>query len=204
MSRSFECKQLIYPPDQDCRSSIRQLFQQTFADSENQEEGERIGTLASDLIEQTTWKDLFVFIATEKGDDESTETTTARVIGCTIYTRLCFPNQPETTAFLVAPVAVHTNHQKKGVGQSLLRFGLDTLRRTATTASVDLLVVTYGDPKFYSRVGFQQVSTQVIPSPMPLSIPEGWQAQSLTNDEIKTIPSPSICVSAFLNKPELW
>ena len=65
------------------------------------------------------------------------------------------------------------------------------------------LALTYGDPNFYSKVGFGVVSEQVVPAPLKLSYPEGWLAQSLVGDEIEPIAGKSYCVEAF-NKPEIW
>ena len=46
---------------------IEQLFIKTFSDSEGQSEGERIGRLARDFMENTNAKDLYCFVATENG-----------------------------------------------------------------------------------------------------------------------------------------
>ena len=54
---------------------------------------------------------------------------------------------------MMAPVAVATAHQGKGIGQRLISHGLDALRREG----VDI-AVTYGDPAFHGRVGFKPVS----------------------------------------------
>jgi hypothetical protein len=38
----------------------------------------------------------------------------------------------------------------------------------------------WGDPAFYRRVGFKNVSETDLPAPQPLQQPQGWIAQSLT------------------------
>jgi putative acetyltransferase len=65
------------------------------------------------------------------------------------------------------------------------------------------LAITYGDPKFYSKVGFHSVTEAVVPAPIPLQHPEGWLAQSLKGNEIEPIKGKSSCVEA-LNRPEYW
>lgn len=187
----FEYNHIVEPKAQ--QLSIRDLFQQTFGDSESHEEGERIGLLSHNLIEQTPARDIYVFVATDKKD------AATGIIGCIMFTRLLFVDYPKITAFLLSPVAVHTAHQGKGIGRGLLNFGVEALR---STNSVDL-VVTYGDPKYYSRVGFQRVTTDLIPSPLPLTQPQGWQAQSFRGRKMKRITGKSTCVPAF-NKPEYW
>jgi predicted N-acetyltransferase YhbS len=64
-------------------------------------------------------------------------------------------------------------------------------------------VVTYGDPAFYAKVGFEPVSQDTIPPPLDLSQPEGWLARSLTQDPIEPLPGPSSCVEAF-GDPAYW
>lgn len=165
---------------------IKQLFTATFSNSEGKSEGLLIGNLVTDLMTDTDTCDLSVFIATEK----------EQIIGSIIFSRLKF--ESEINAFLLSPVAVHTSVQGKGIGQKLITFGLNALRTTGVE-----LVVTYGDPSFYSKVGFAAISQSVVKPPLTLSQPEGWLGQSLVDNEIKSIAGNSFCVDAF-NKPEIW
>ena len=88
--------------------------------------------------------------------------------------------------------------EEEVIGQKLINFGLDVLKENGVE-----LAITYGDPDFYSKVGFTGITEQVVPAPQKLEQPEGWLAQSLIGDEIKPISGKSHCVEA-LNKPELW
>ena len=153
---------------------IEQLFIKTFSDSEGQSEGEVIGHLVRDFMDSTDINDLHCFIATE---DE-------QIIGSIFFTRMIF--ERGINAFILSPVATHTDHQGKGVGQKLINFGLTALKEN-----------------FYSKVGFSVITEQVVPAPQKLEQPEGWLAQSLVGDEIEPIAGKSYCVEA-LNKPELW
>ena len=65
------------------------------------------------------------------------------------------------------------------------------------------LVFTYGDPNYYSKVGFRAITEEIAKAPLELSQPEGWLCQSLVGDEIEPIAGNSYCVEA-LNKPEYW
>ncbi|MEE4195164.1 MAG: N-acetyltransferase [Anaerolineae bacterium] len=165
---------------------IQQLFNRTFTDSEGPEEGELVGNLAYELMSSTDGQDIRCFIASEGNT----------FTGCIFFTKLTFDSGEE--AFLLAPVAVHTDFQGKGIGQALINFALRILRDEGVA-----LAFTYGDINFYSRVGFQPVDEQIAKAPLTLSYPQGWLAQSLTGDEIRPIPGNSHCVEAF-NKPELW
>ena len=64
-------------------------------------------------------------------------------------------------------------------------------------------VVTYGDPNYYSKTGFNQITEEFAQAPLKLSLPEGWLGQSLSNQDERPLIGPSRCVPA-LNKAELW
>ena len=165
---------------------IKQLFTKTFSDSEGQKEGLIIGNLAYDLMTSTDDNDLYGFIATEN----------KKVIGSILFSKLTFENKIK--AFLLSPVAIHTRYQGKGIGQKLINFGLNSLKENGVE-----LAFTYGDPSFYSKVGFKPITEELIKAPLKLTYPEGWLGQSLVSDEIKPITGNSHCVDA-LNKPEYW
>jgi len=165
---------------------IEQLFIKTFSDSEGQSEGEVIGKLVKGFMDNTDANDLYCFVATEN----------EQIIGSIFFTRMTF--ESGINAFILSPAATHTDHQRKGVGQKLINFGLDALKENGVE-----LAITYGDPNFYSKVGFGVITEQVVPAPLKLEFPEGWLVQSLVGDEIEPIAGKSYCVEE-LNKPELW
>lgn len=165
---------------------IKQLFTQTFSDSEGQSEGFIVGNIAYDLMTRTDAHDLYGFVATEN----------EKIIGCIIFSRLTFENK--VNAFLLSPVAIDTSYQGKGIGQKLIDFGLNTIKENGVE-----LAFTYGEPGFYAKVGFNTISEELVKAPLKLTYPEGWLGQSLVSDEIAPIIGNSHCVEA-LNKPELW
>jgi putative acetyltransferase len=165
-------------------AEIIDLFTATFTASEGEEEGALIGQLVRDLLGGTAEKDLFVFTAEEDG----------AIIGSIVFSRLTY-EQDERTVFVLAPVAVATDRQGRGIGQRLLTHGLASLRG----AGVDI-VVTYGDPRYYVKVGFMPISEAEAPAPFPLSRPEGWLVQSLTKGAMAPVKGPSRCVET-LNDP---
>lgn len=168
------------------------LFTNVFSDSEGAEEGKLIGELASDLIKMTPKEGLYGFVALD--NDE-------KIMGCVFFSRMLFKKsgfETDIDAFILAPMAVSTEQQGKGVGQKLIKFGIDYLKQLGVE-----LIITYGDPDFYSKVGFKQISEDVIKAPLKLSLPHGWLAQSLVADEIPTIVGESRCVEA-LNKQVYW
>ncbi|MES9970741.1 MAG: N-acetyltransferase [Candidatus Thiodiazotropha sp.] len=167
-------------------AEIKQLFKQVFSDSEGEAEGVLIANLAADLLNTTEPQDIFGYLATEQD----------QIIGAIFFTRLSFDAPVE--AFILAPVAVKTSHQRKGIGQKLINFGIDQMKKKGVK-----LLFTYGDPNYYSQLGFQSIMENIAKAPLKLSQPEGWLCQSLTGDEFVPIPGNSKCVTA-LNKPEYW
>ena len=169
------------------RKDLAALFESTFSDSEGHDEGRIIGKLVENLLSDTADEDIFVISALE---DQA-------LTGSIIFTRLTFP-EDDRAVFLMAPVAVATSHQGKGVGQALIAEGLRALREREVDA-----VMTYGDINYYGKSGFREVSEDVARAPLPLSYPEGWLGQSLTGEAFRPLAGSSRCVSAF-NDPAYW
>jgi len=165
---------------------IKQLYTKVFSESETQSEGELIGSLAYDIMTSTDVQDFYGFIAI----------VNKQIIGSILFTRLTF--QDDVNAYLLSPVAIHVSQQGKGIGQKLINFGINYLKKNGVS-----LVFTYGDPDFYSKVGFKNITEKIAKAPFKLSQPEGWLAKSLVSDDIKPISGNSYCVEA-LNKPEIW
>ena len=166
--------------------AIVQLFRLTFSESEGGAEGALIGSLAEELFEKTYEQDLFNFVADRNG----------QIVGSIFFSRLCF--ESDIRAFMLAPVAVHSDQQGKGIGQALIRYGLNALRDEGVRVAI-----TYGDPKFYTKVGFRAVSHETIRAPFELSQPEGWLGQSLMGNSIEMLSGECTCVEAFRN-PAYW
>ncbi|HDM8215356.1 GNAT family N-acetyltransferase [Vibrio campbellii] len=166
-------------------SEMIALFTQTFSDSEGEVEGKTIGSLVGDLLSTTPERELKGFVAKQ---DE-------RLISGVLFTPLRFENGE--VGYLLSPMATLTECQGKGVGQALINFGLEQLKQQGIE-----LVFTYGDPNFYSRVGFQPVTEAQFKAPHTLSFPHGWLAQSLAG-ELTPIQGTSYCVKG-LDSPAYW
>jgi predicted N-acetyltransferase YhbS len=168
------------------KEEVARLFVSVFSLSEGEEEGVLIGHLVSELSSNLDNEEIVGFGAYE---DQS-------LIGAIFFTRLRF-NEP-ILVYMLAPVAISTEHQKQGVGQALINYGLDQLRKRSVAVAV-----TYGDPSFYSKVGFQTLSENVIQAPLKLTMPQGWLGQSLTGDSVPVINECPTCVEEF-NDPIYW
>lgn len=156
------------------------LFETVFTRSEGAREGALIGALARDLMSSLDAEDIHGFLALHEGE----------IVGAIFFTRLAFDHPRE--AFLLAPVAVHGDHQGVGIGQTLIAHGLREMARRGVS-----FVATYGDPAFYSRVGFRPLSQDVIRPPYELSQPEGWLGQMLTSEPLASVTGRCSCVRAF-------
>ena len=172
--------------DSNNKKEITALFTSTFSSSEGEEEGKIIGNLASKLSTSTNNNEI-ICVGAYKNEV---------IVGAIFFTRLSF--KEPISVYMLAPVAVSTKHQGVGVGQALINYGLKELGNRSVS-----VVITYGDPAFYSKVGFQNLSEQVIQAPLKLSMPEGWLGQSLTDKPIPAINERPVCVEEF-NDPTLW
>jgi putative acetyltransferase len=95
-----------------------------------------------------------------------------RVIGHVLFSRMSI----ETTggsvpAAALAPVAVLPEHQRQGVGGSLIRHGLDLLRERG-----EQVVLVLGHPGYYPRFGFSSGKASSLESPFP---PDAFMALEL-------------------------
>ena len=166
---------------------IIDVFYNSFSASEGEAEGAFIRTLVEQLLKNTPEHDIFIFAVLHNDI----------VIGCATFSRLTYSDDARNV-FILSPMAVHPDHQNNGIGQNLLRESIAVLK----DHGIDILI-TYGDPSFYGKIGFFPVTEQVAPPPFPLSMPIGWIGQSLHGAEISPLKGSCTCVSA-LNNPAIW
>ena len=166
---------------------IAALFEATFTASEGAGEGVLIGDLVRAMFADVPEGEIAVFSAVEDG----------RIVGAVVFTAMDYP-QDSRRVMILSPMAVATARQGEGIGQRLIRHGLDALR----ARGVDV-VLTYGDPAFYSRLGFAVITDEDARPPLPLQYPEGWLGQALAGGAFVPLRGPSRCVTP-LSRPELW
>ncbi|MEM9256752.1 MAG: N-acetyltransferase [Pseudomonadota bacterium] len=168
------------------KAEVVRLFAEVFSASENEDEGRLIGDLVANLIETPEEGDVLGFVAVADGI----------LTGSIFFSRFSVPGSD--VAFILSPVAVATDAQRTGVGQQLIRHGLERLK----SQGVDL-AITYGDPGYYVKVGFRQITEDIVSAPFVLSQPEGWLAQPLSSNRVKANPGPTRCVQA-LSDQRYW
>lgn len=91
------------------------------------------------------------------------------VVGHIIFTPAL--NKP---ASLLGPLAVHPDHQRKGVGSALIKAGFDRVKAAGLTK-----ICVLGDPGYYGRFGFAQETQLQAPCPIPDAWAAAWQSVAL-------------------------
>lgn len=165
---------------------VENLYTDTFTVSEGPDEGSAIGALVTDLVSTTNNADLVGFVAS----------TGEEIVGCIFFSRLTLTTNK--LAYLLSPVAINAAWQQKGVGQRLINYGLQYLQ----SQGVDF-ALTYGDPRFYAKVGFKKISEQEVKPPFKLSQPEGWLAQPINGGSVDDMKGALETVAAF-NNADYW
>ncbi|MFI0459004.1 MAG: GNAT family N-acetyltransferase, partial [Candidatus Thiodiazotropha endolucinida] len=113
--------------DKSYQNEVTRLFTSVFTSSEGDEEGKLIGNLASELSSNIDNEEI-VCLGTFENES---------LIGSIFFTRLRF-NQ-SILVYMLAPVAVSTKHQGKGIGQALINYGLNELKNRSVSVAI-----TYG------------------------------------------------------------
>ncbi|MEM7296439.1 MAG: N-acetyltransferase [Pseudomonadota bacterium] len=162
------------------------LFQSTFTASEGAEEGQIISKLAKELLLGTAEGDIHAFWASQSG----------ALTGAIIFSRLTYVQQAEV--FVLGPVAVLPDHQHQGVGSTLIHAGLQRIAEAGVK-----IAMTYGDPAYYTRFGFEQITETQAPAPFPLQHPHGWLGRSLTTAPLPRLTGRPRPVTAF-DDPAYW
>ena len=83
----------------------------------------------------------------------------ARVVGCVALSRLNIPRS-EFRASALGPIGVLPEHQREGIGSTLVQEALSRL----SEAGEDLVVVL-GEAKFYGRFGFNRKAATRLKTP---------------------------------------
>jgi putative acetyltransferase len=121
--------------------------------------------------------------------------------GHILFTAARLVNSPrEVAVSFLAPLAVVPKFQRRGVGGSLIKNGLERLVRSG----MDLVFVV-GHPGYYPRYGFTQAGKLGFESPFPMSVEhaDAWMVYALRPDLLGSVTGKVVCCDT-LNKPELW
>ena len=82
------------------------------------------------------------------------------VVGHILFTPVAIDRDDRRVAGMgLAPMAVHPDRQRQGIGSQLVRHGLDILRQRRCP-----FVVVVGHPEYYPRFGFERASRHGLSS----------------------------------------
>jgi putative acetyltransferase len=93
------------------------------------------------------------------------------------------------SAVALAPMAVHPNHQRHGIGSKLIQHGLELLRGRG-----ERIVIVVGHPDYYPRFGFSSDKAKLLASPFP---PEAFMAMELGEAALDGIQGSVVYPPAF-------
>ena len=167
----------------DDAESIKNVHLQAFENSE----ARIVSDLAINLLNENHPAKTISLVATENNE----------IAGHAAFSPVFLESTIEHFGYIVAPLAVSPKFQKKYIGSSLVRYGLETISNLGS-----FIVFVYGDPQYYSRFGFKaELAKNFIP-PYSLQFPEGWHALKL-NSAVFPEGGKITCVDS-LNDPDLW
>lgn len=97
-----------------------------------------------------------------------------QIVGHVLFTPIAVRDGTrETPALALAPLAVHPDYQRKGVGAALVRKGL-----AACESLGHRIVIVVGEGGYYSRFGFRPAGALGIVAPFAVP-PEAWMVLGL-------------------------
>ena len=166
------------------RDGIHSVHWAAFAENER----ELVSKLAVDLLAERSTPQVISLVAESEGS----------VVGHAAFSPVTFDYNENLQGYILGPLGVKPDYQKRRIGSRLVESGMDRLSRLG----VNILFV-YGDPEYYRRFGFSvEAASRYIP-PYDLEYPFGWQSVSLNDCRINESPIKIACVTALCD-PALW
>jgi putative acetyltransferase len=95
------------------------------------------------------------------------------IVGHILFTPVTIEPAVDRRIAGLAPMAVHPDHQRSGIGGQLIRAGLEECRRSKYSA-----IVVLGHPEYYPKFGFTPAHTFGLTCEFP-SPPEAFMAIAL-------------------------
>lgn len=154
-------------------------------------QGREIAALITDLVQDPSAQPLLSLVATV-GD---------RVVGHVLFTSVQIEHsQQVVSSAILAPLAVHPEHQNQGIGGRAIGEGLKRLK----AAGVELVFVL-GHPDYYPKYGFVPASIKGFdaPHPIPPENSDAWMVRELHPGTMGRISGQVRCAAA-LNDPKHW
>ncbi|MDB4338991.1 N-acetyltransferase [Rubripirellula sp.] len=181
MNSSETAFRLATPEDRD---QILSVHRDAFG-----EEGEIISSLVAEMLDDPTAEPIHSFVA-KQGD-----AIVAHVLFTAVKIGTC-----EVSAQILAPLAVASGHQKRGLGTRLVNEALTQLESQGVA-----LVFVLGYPYYYSRFDFAPAGVQGFDAPYPI-LPknaDAWMVKVLELGAMENNAGTVRCCTA-LDQPQYW
>jgi len=166
------------------RDNIREVHMHAF----DKDEAKSVATLASNLLDEETSPKTMTKVAEIAGT----------VVGHIAFSPVTFNSSKKLKGYILAPLGVIPEYQKRRIGSKLVEDGIKLLSREG----VNVLLV-YGDPKYYNKFGFNEETAARYSPPYKLQYPFGWLALALDEKGSAELTVKVSCVSSLCD-PTLW
>jgi putative acetyltransferase len=109
------------------------------------------------LVEKIRTSDCFIPELSLVAEIENT------VVGHILFSYIDLVGEETLQVLGLAPMAVHPEFQKQGIGSELVKTGLEIADKRG-----ELIIIVLGHPPFYTRFGFEPSVCYEIESPFPV------------------------------------
>lgn len=164
--------------------AVRELHLRAFPEGE----GRMVADLAVNLLGEKTTPATISLVAEVDGV----------LVGHVAFSPVTVEDREDWTGYILAPLGVVPECQKRGIGSTLIEAGMARL----TEMGVHVLFV-YGDPEYYGRFGFETDLASGYTPPYELQYAFGWQAVLLNEGSPVRTPARISCVASLCD-PQLW
>lgn len=173
------------------RDSDREGIRRVITSAFGAEEGDGISGLVEGLLEDESAAPILSLVAADDDD----------VLGHVLFTnaRIEGPQQPVSAAIL-APLSVHLDYQNAGIGDKLVREGLERLKAAGVA-----LVFVLGHPGYYPRFGFSPAGRKGFEAsyPIPPENADAWMVMALRAGADARAGGRVLCADT-LDDPKYW
>ena len=166
------------------RGCIYSVHWSAFAETER----DLVSKLAVDLLSEKATPPVISLVAESEG----------MVVGHVAFSPVTFDIDENLRGYILAPLGVKPDYQKRGVGSKLIENGMDRLSSLGVN-----IVFVYGDPEYYSNFGFSVDAARRYLPPYDLEYPFGWQSITLNEFSISESSIKISCVTSLCD-PALW
>jgi len=169
--------------NQEDNDAICKLHVESFGN----EEGPAIARLALEILNFKTKDPIYSFVI------ENNES----ILGHIVFSPVTIEGCEKTKAYILAPLAISSAHQKKGLGTKLISHGISKLKAQGVE-----VVFVFGDPNYYGRSGFK--TERNIATPFKITYPpEAWMTWELKSGVLSNASGIAKCIPPLMLK-EYW